>query len=492
MPATRKPKDTRWLMLIGLIALTTMACGLISRTMDSLVDSGIDALTESGIVENLMADILGTEGALDLQPLEHPDATFLFEIDPFDDVIRWRFYTVNASTEAVSNFYIELFPDFSVEHDETSNGERHLVLSSGRPLSGIYTAEALARAKTGIPVVESALLDVEVLHSTRHSEDGRLGIAAADDLLPEPPPADQTLVIIVYQAFKLDLEGITGEIPGVAVPGEPGSDLTDEGDSADDDGPPLDRETDLDLWIDLDLDDDRDPGDLTDLSGICGQVLGEGACYHPYYPVVEGFTRQYSSAEGVTTETITAVWDGGFTVTTEMPEGQVVSTDFNCLEEGIAGWTLDESILATVEQVPGELSVETAFEGSPLPVGLSVGDTWTVTITVDIGIQQAGVESKNIVVMTMDYTAAEEEIITTPMGRFSVLRVDFVSTGDNTLVITGPETSFSQQIFTLEGSGSDWYAECLGRVRSETTSSWQGIASVESQTTMELTNFGFR
>ena len=72
------------------------------------------------------------------------------------------------------------------------------------------------------------------------------------------------------------------------------------------------------------------------------------------------------------------------------------------------------------------------------------------------------------------------------------MRVDYVSSGDNTLVVTGPAGTFSQNIFTLDGSGSEWYVECLGKVRSVAYSNWTGIATVQSETRMEMSDFGFQ
>jgi hypothetical protein len=72
------------------------------------------------------------------------------------------------------------------------------------------------------------------------------------------------------------------------------------------------------------------------------------------------------------------------------------------------------------------------------------------------------------------------------------VRVDYVSSGENILIVQGPAGTLTQPIFALSGSGSDWYVACVGKVRSEAFSRWTGIATVESTTRMELTDFGIQ
>ncbi len=482
----KKPTRILWLV-IAVFAILSMACGLLNRAVDLAMDRGLDALSESDRLEPVFSVIDMLEGeSLDLSPYEVAGAEFLFEIDPFEDVIRWRFYTLDSDLSDVGEYYLSQLPSYLVEEDQVLNNERYLVLNAGHPLSGIYTRDALDDLEPGYEMMESTLLDVEVLHSTAHEGAGRLGISGALGLLPSPVPADTPLVILVY---NLPSTGV-GAIIDVPAPDQNGivddSDDLLNGEDAEQDEPEGEDET-LDEFM-----EDDETQEIADLSDVCSQVLGSGACYHPYLPVVEGYTRSYQTEGGIITETVTAVREDGFTVVTETADGETISADFDCTPDGVAGWNFDESILKTLEGVPSELEFDFDIEGIQLPNDLSAGDTWPALVTATIGMQAGGAESKNVILIALDYTAVGEEMITTPGGRFKAMRVDYTSSGENTLIMTGPGGTFTQTIFTLQGSGSEWYVECLGKVRSVAYASWTGIASVESETRMELLDFGIQ
>jgi hypothetical protein len=90
-------KKNRFIVLIALFAIFSMSCGLINRAIDQVTDTGLQALIESGVLEEVFSamEMAGGEG-MDFSPLEAPGSGFLFEVDPFDDVIRWRFYAVRC------------------------------------------------------------------------------------------------------------------------------------------------------------------------------------------------------------------------------------------------------------------------------------------------------------------------------------------------------------------------------------------------------------
>lgn len=480
------------LLVIAVFAIFSMACGLLNRALELAMDRGLDALSESETLEQVSSvmDML-EEDSLDLSPYEVAGAEFLFEIDPFDDVIRWRFYAVEVDLPDVGEYYLSQLPNYRVEKDQVLNDERYLVLTADQPLSGIYTRDELDGLEPGYKWLESTLLDVEVLHSTAHAQTGRLGLSVAMELLPTPVPADTTLVILVYNHDITGVGGIIDSVPGVTPDLDKNGIVTDpdellNGEDTEQEEPEGDDEG-LDEFM-----EDDETQEIADLSGVCSQVLGSGACYHPYLPVVEGYTRSYQTEDGITTETVTAVRADGFTVMTETADGHTVSADFDCKPDGVAGWNFDDSIMETIEGVPSDFEVDIDIDGMQLPNEISAGDTWPALVTATIGMQTDGVESKNVILIELDYTAAGEEMVTTPGGRFRAMRIDYNSSGENTLVVTGPNDTFSQTIFTLQGSGSEWYVECLGKVRSVAYASWTGIASVESETRMELMDFGIQ
>ena len=483
-----------YLIVIAALTLFSLSCGLINRAFEAATDFGLDALRESEIGDQVYAVIEMIDGeGVDLSEYEIHGMEFLFEVDPFDDVIRWRYYAISAEVEDIATHYAERLPDHLVETDQEIDGYRYLVLTAGHPLSGIYARDQLSGVDAGYQQMRSTLLDVEVLNASAHRNLGRLAAGEAMGLLPAPVPEDTTLVIFVYNLSASGIDGILEMVPGF-IPGldEDGLPTDPQDQMVDDDQDDVDDRSREDEDEFADFMDDDESREIENLGGLCTQVQGSGACYHPYIPVVEGFSRSYQTEDGATTETVTEVRADGFTMVTESADGQTVSVDFDCKPEGVAGWNFDESIMATLDEVPPGLDMEIDIDGVQLPTEIAAGDTWSVSVTATIGAQAAGVESKNVVQIEMDYTAAGEETITTPSGRFRALRVDYVSSGVNTLVVTGPAGSFSQVIFTLDGSGSEWYVECLGKVRSVAYSSWTGIASVESVTRMELSDFGLQ
>jgi hypothetical protein len=478
-------KRYRFIVTIALLAIFSISCGLINRAIDQVMDTGLQSLIESGVLEEVFSvmDRADSE-SMDFSPLEVPGAVYLFELDPFDDVIRWRFYTVNASEEDVSDFYSQLLPDFSVEVDRQVNGFRHLVLTADHLLSSVYSKEQLQALGPGYQMMKSTLLDVEVLHSTAHQGTGRWGIADMLGVLPGAVPEESTLLIMVYNQSGINMEGIVDLVPGMI----PGFDENDR--DADDLQNGDDRDTgegDLPEFT-----EDDDIREITDTADFCGQVLGSGSCYHPYIPVAEGYTRSYRTADGVTTETVSEVRADGFTVTTTLADGSSVATEFECTPDGVAGWDFDDTIMDSLEGVPANLDFDIEIEGLQLPREILPGDTWTAVVNVRISAQAAGVDSSNVITIELDYTAVGEETVTTPSGRFSAMRVDYVSSGENIQVVQGPAGTLTQPIFTLNGSGSDWYVECVGKVRSESHATWAGIATVESTTRMELVDFGIQ
>ena len=80
--------------------------------------------------------------------------------------------------------------------------------------------------------------------------------------------------------------------------------------------------------------------------------------------------------------------------------------------------------------------------------------------------------------LDVDIYAAGEEQIRVPACTFNAMRVVYVTRGENNLEITG-SVSVSQLLATIEPSGSDWYVESLGRVKSANRSSVSGIADVD-------------
>jgi hypothetical protein len=198
-------KNRLFLVMMAAFSVLSVACGLFDLALDVIIDSGMEALQESGVADQIVNAIKMAEGQrVYWSQLEAPGSEFLFEVDPFEDVIRWRFYAVKDTSIDPGEFYINLLPDFVVESDQLIDDQRFLVLSARQPLSSIYSKEPLQSLGTDYVHFPSTLLDVEVLHSGAHRDLGRLAIADMMGLLPGGVPEDTALVILAYNLSSAD------------------------------------------------------------------------------------------------------------------------------------------------------------------------------------------------------------------------------------------------------------------------------------------------
>jgi hypothetical protein len=221
---------------------------------------------------------------------------------------------------------------------------------------------------------------------------------------------------------------------------------------------------------------------------LCAYVKDDSPCSNPYIPVVEGLRVQYSSADGEISQTIDEVENGGFKVTQIMPDGSSFSMDWECTPEGLKGFTAQDQLQGMLADFGGAYS-DIEIDGVALPAGVSVGDAWVMNVRIIVGVAQSGVDSRNTIDLELNFSAISEDTISVPAGSFRALRVDYTTQGVNNLEITAPAGVFTQQLAVIEGSGSDWYVECLGRVKSISTSVVTGIADYRDERTMELSDF---
>jgi len=228
------------------------------------------------------------------------------------------------------------------------------------------------------------------------------------------------------------------------------------------------------------------PGGNVLLGGnTCEQMLANSPCYHPYLLIAEGVSRTYDTLEGETRQVITDVRPGAFTLLTTNSDGEQTESSWTCDQNGIAGYSLD-AFFADVLAGYGGAYWDVEVDGTMLPADVSAGDSWQAVVTITVGIQQSGVDSKNIIVLTTDFTAVGDEQVSTPAGTFTVLRIDHQTSGENTLVMEGDGANLTQQLALIEASGSDWYAPCIGKVRAETRSTVTGIADIQHESREEL------
>ena len=230
---------------------------------------------------------------------------------------------------------------------------------------------------------------------------------------------------------------------------------------------------------------DLPEGDALLDRNTCEQMLANSPCFHPYFLVAEGVSRTYNMGEGETRQIITDVNADGFTLLTIDSNGEQTESNWTCDQNGIAGYSLD-SFFADMLGGFGGAYWDVKVDGTMLPVNVSAGDSWQAVVTITVGIQQSGVDSKNIIVLTTDFTAVGDEQVSTPAGTFTALRIDHQTSGENTLVVEGDGANLTQQLAVIEASGSEWYAPCIGKVRAETSSTVTGIADAQHESREEL------
>jgi len=269
-----------------------------------------------------------------------------------------------------------------------------------------------------------------------------------------------------------------------AIPGGADSAPAGGGDGSAD-APGADDSEGTDSGSDAGFSGDVPEGDALLDPNTCEQMLANSPCFHPYLLVAEGLSRTYDTLEGETRQIISDVGPDGFTLVTINSDGEQAESSWTCDQNGVAGYSLD-AFFADMLGGFGGAYWDVEVDGTMLPVDVSAGDSWQTVVTITVGIQQNGADSKNIIVLTTDFTAVGDEQVSTPAGTFSTLRIDHQTSGENTLVVAGDGASLTQHLATIEASGSDWYAPCIGKVRSETRSTVTGIADIQHESREEL------
>jgi len=221
---------------------------------------------------------------------------------------------------------------------------------------------------------------------------------------------------------------------------------------------------------------------------LCSSIDENSPCANPYIPVIEGLRIQYSSADDEIVQRIENVSGRGFTLIQEGKDGSSLSTDWECTPEGLKGFTARDQLEELLPGISGGYT-DIEIDGVALPANVRVGDSWEMNVRIIVGISQSGVDSRNTIDLEFNFSAVAEEVIDVSAGSFRSLRIDYTSRGVNNLEVTGPTGVYTQQLAVIEGSGSDWYVKCLGRVKSSYKSVVSGIANFTDERSMELTKF---
>ena len=191
-----------------------------------------------------------------------------------------------------------------------------------------------------------------------------------------------------------------------------------------------------------------------------------GNCKNKYLPVIAGTTWNYT-VTGPTTDTftrsITSASKNGFTDQDVFGSGVTRKGDWNCGEDGsITSLAVGDSASVQTEDVSLELQTD-AFLGRSLPGEINAGDSWQHSATLEGKL--TGDESiPTSTLVNSQCTAAGVESVTVPAGTFDAIRVDCQVKMDTT--VSFPEFPVNT---SMSLSGTSWYAEGVGMVKSTTT-----------------------
>ena len=405
------------ILFISALVITSMACGLLTDAIQSIPeDDRID------VDENIFPD---------------GEIEFLHEIVPFGTIeannrlhmIRWRFYRSDASIDDAGDFYTEYLSDWEVKKDMEAYGHRHLMLSSGHPLSWVFTEAEFIQRLSQAEQLEPGLLDLEVAHSPAHHGVGRSSFDP--DRLP-----DGTIIIVVDYLYQ-DLQ----------------------------ETPTADMETPTML----------ETPPTGDLGGACQQAITTSLCTNPYFPPIEGLKLVYEvDGHRIQTRQISQIQTGvqepgeppmDSFVLTLIDDNINVDLEYLCTEEGLVGGDIGRMMVSALEgqDIEGEqLSLESmSFEGVMLPNQISPGDTWDAFVEVVLGAPD-GV--KLITTNRATYRFEGYETVTVPAGTFDTQKIVVDMVVDvGALLPDGHYLALtSTQIHMVS-----YYAECIGMVMSE-------------------------
>jgi hypothetical protein len=202
----------------------------------------------------------------------------------------------------------------------------------------------------------------------------------------------------------------------------------------------------------------------------------QGLCTNTYYPVREGATWMYKSTGGAAgeysfTDTITAVRDEGFTLSTQI--GELTRTqEWTCTAEGLAALQLGGAPAAMLnsQNIQLNLDVNNA-SGVTFPSQINPGDQWQQTLDVTGNVTMMNEEAEATGSAQMNFSAIGNESVTVPAGSFDALRVE-VSV---TLNINATYEGITLPV-TFSGDYTYWFAPGVGWVKASGTGNALGTS----------------
>lgn len=195
-------------------------------------------------------------------------------------------------------------------------------------------------------------------------------------------------------------------------------------------------------------------------------VTGVGLCANAYYPVRQGATWTYRSSGGPAgeysfTDTITAVREDGFTLSTQIG-GLTRAQEWTCSAEGLAALQLGgaPAAMLNAQNIQMNLNV-TGGNGVTFPGQISAGDQWQQNLDFSGNVTMMNQAADATGTAQMNFNAVGMESVTVPAGTFNALRVE----ADVTLNINATYEGIALPV-SFAGDYTYWFAEGVGWVKS--------------------------
>ena len=195
----------------------------------------------------------------------------------------------------------------------------------------------------------------------------------------------------------------------------------------------------------------------------------QGLCTNLYYPVRQGATWTYKSTGGPAgeysfTDTITAVRDDGFALSTQI--GDLTRTqEWTCTASGLAALQLGGAPAAMLNSQNIQLNLDiTNATGVTFPAQINPGDQWQQTMDVTGNVTMMNEEAAAAGNAQMNFSAVGNESVTVPAGTFDALKVNV----DVTLNVDATYEGITLPV-SFSGNYTYWFAPSVGWVRSSGT-----------------------
>lgn len=217
-----------------------------------------------------------------------------------------------------------------------------------------------------------------------------------------------------------------------------------------------------------------------------GPNTGQSLCANPYYPVREGATWSYKSAGGPAgeysfTDTITAVRNDGFTLSTQM-SNLTRTQEWDCTPEGLVALQLGGAPVAMLNSQNMQVDLEVKnSSGITFPSQINIGDQWQQNLDFEGKVTALNEEGEATGKAQMNFTALGNESLTVPAGTFDALKIKT----DTTINLNVKYNGFPLPV-AFTASYTYWFVKDVGWVKASGAGS---IAGTSFSETTELQSY---